>query len=92
MDAGPDQWGQSLESFLDQFAIKLVELNDSSSTEVPDQDAQTWLIHALHNHEGVMGMVAHMQQLDLHNKCLNLGHKTMYKDWVDGRRFFSTMG
>jgi hypothetical protein len=86
MDAGPDKWSNGLEAFLDSFVIKLSQINDTRSTPVADREAQAWLVQALRNHEGAMGMVSHMQQLDLRDKRVNPGHKMTFKDWVEGLR------
>jgi hypothetical protein len=84
MDASPDKWNAGMEPFLDSFVFKLLQLNDTRETPVPDRDSQAWLIHSLRNHEGAMAMVAHMQQLDLRNKRNNPNHKMELKDWIDG--------
>jgi hypothetical protein len=83
-DAGPDKWSNGLEAFLDSFVIKLSQLNDTRSTPVADRESQAWLIQALRNHEGAMGIVSPMQQLDLRDKRMNPGHKMTFKDWVEG--------
>jgi hypothetical protein len=51
---------------------------------VADWEAQVWLVQALCNHEGAMGMVSHMQQLDFRDKQVNPGNKMTFKDWVEG--------
>jgi hypothetical protein len=47
MDASPDKWNAGMESFLDSFVFKLLQLNDPRKAPVPDHDSQAWLIHSL---------------------------------------------
>jgi hypothetical protein len=86
MDASPDKWNKTLEAFLDMFEVKLVQLNDSRNTAVPDRDTQAWLIHSLRNHVAAMSAVNQMRQLELHQKRINPAFASTFGSFKEGLR------
>jgi hypothetical protein len=87
MEAHPDKWNGTGESFLDSFETKLVQLNDSRSKAVEELKVRSWLTYCLRGHPAAMASINQQRQLKIHFKETNPGFVVRtFAAFMDGIR------
>jgi hypothetical protein len=86
MEAHPDKWNGSAESFLDAFETKLVQLNDSRDKPVDDKDVRDWLTHCLRGHPAAVAAINQQRQLEIYQKEVTPNYVRTFSNFMNGLR------
>jgi hypothetical protein len=86
LDASPDKWNNTGESFLDHFETKLVQLNDSRDKPVEDKEVREWLTYCLRGHPAAVASINQQRQLEIYQKETNPTYMRSYSHFMNGLR------
>jgi hypothetical protein len=86
MEAHPDKWHGTGESFLNSFETKLVQLNDSRSKPVEELEVHSWLTYFLRGHPAAMSSINQQRQLEIRFKETNPGFTRTFASFMNGIR------
>jgi hypothetical protein len=86
MEAHPDKWNGTAESFLDAFETKLVQLNDSCDKPVEDKDVRDWLTHCLRGHPAAVAAINQQRQLEIYQKEVMPNCVRSFNNFMNGLR------
>jgi hypothetical protein len=86
MEAHPDKWNGTGESFLDAFETKLVQINDSRERPVDDKDVRDWLTHCLRSHPATVAAINQQLQLEIYQKEITPNYVRSFTNFMNGLR------
>jgi predicted phage tail protein len=86
MEAHPDKWNGTGESFLDAFETKLVQLNDSREKLAEHKDVRDWLTHCLRGHPVAVAAINQQQQLEIYQKEITPNYVRSFNNFMNGLR------
>jgi hypothetical protein len=86
MEAHPDKWNRTGESFLDAFETKLVQLNDSRDKPVDDKDVRDWLTHCLRGHPAAVAAINQQRQLEIYQREVTPNYMRTFGNFMNSLR------